>query len=255
MEHRVCQAIALAEKCLHKGWSAAKLAERVNLSPSRFHQLFKDEMGMPPARYLRQLRLERARLLLETTHLSVKQVMAGVGVSDESHFVRDFKKAYGLTPARYRQNFLNSSNGNSSNGRGRPVHAAPPAPAAQSPAPPSSVSPTVPPLLLRRASYPLLLSADAADRRPPLREARLRAELLTLLFDRHTTFAELTTVITGNIVRGMTGEITASMPRRRRALARPRPPRSDFPRVPRRRVPRPLSTPALASAPVGGRVD
>src|SRR5215204_172902 len=106
MEYRVRQAIALAEESLHKGWSPAKLAAVVNLSPSRLHQLFKEETGLPPARYLRQLRMRRAKKLLETTHLSVKQVMAGVGVTDESHFVRDFKKCCGLTPARYRERFL-----------------------------------------------------------------------------------------------------------------------------------------------------
>src|SRR5918998_759094 len=106
MDHRVRKVIALAEQSLHKGWSPAKLAALVNLSPSRLHQLFKDETGEPPARYLRRLRMQRAKELLETTHLSVKQVMAGVGVSDESHFVRDFKKTCGLTPARYREQFL-----------------------------------------------------------------------------------------------------------------------------------------------------
>ena len=106
MEHRVRQVIALAEQTLHRGWSPAKLAALVNLSPSRLHQLFKEETGVPPARYLRQLRMRRATELLETTHLSVKQVMAVVGLSDESHFVRDFKKTCGLTPARYRERCL-----------------------------------------------------------------------------------------------------------------------------------------------------
>src|SRR5215218_2789874 len=109
MDYRVRRAIALAEECLQKGWSPARLAESVNLSPSRLHQLFKRETGVPPARYLRLLRMRRARGLLETTHLSVKQVMARVGVTDESHFVRDFKKTYGLTPARYRERFQNDN--------------------------------------------------------------------------------------------------------------------------------------------------
>src|SRR5215217_5935917 len=105
MDHRVRQVIALAEESLRKGWSPAQLAALVNLSPSRLHQLFKEETGLPPARYLRRLRMRRAKELLETTNLSVKQVMAAVGVSDESHFVRDFKESCGLTPAKYRERF------------------------------------------------------------------------------------------------------------------------------------------------------
>jgi transcriptional regulator GlxA family with amidase domain len=107
MDQRVLRVIALMEESLHRGWSAGRLAEHVNLSPSRLQQVFKEETGLPPARYLRLLRMQRAKELLETSYLSVKQVMARVGVADESHFVRDFKKTYGLTPARYREKFLN----------------------------------------------------------------------------------------------------------------------------------------------------
>jgi AraC-like DNA-binding protein len=46
--------------------------------------------------------MERAKILLETTFLSVKEIMTEVGVSDESHFVRDFKSVYGVSPARFR---------------------------------------------------------------------------------------------------------------------------------------------------------
>jgi transcriptional regulator GlxA family with amidase domain len=106
MDHRVLEVIALMKESLHRDWSAGRLAACVNLSPSRLHQLFKAETGLPPARYLRLLRMQQARELLETTHLSVKQVIAHVGVTDESHFVRDFKKTHGFTPARYRERFL-----------------------------------------------------------------------------------------------------------------------------------------------------
>lgn len=47
--------------------------------------------------------MERARYLLETSFLSVKEITHTVGLNDESHFVRDFKKAYGTPPARYRK--------------------------------------------------------------------------------------------------------------------------------------------------------
>jgi transcriptional regulator GlxA family with amidase domain len=50
----------------------------------------------------------RAKELLERSLLSVKQVMAAVGITDRSHFDREFKKAYGLPPAQYRINHYNS---------------------------------------------------------------------------------------------------------------------------------------------------
>ena len=57
---------------------------------------------MPPAQFLKSLRLKRSKELLETTFLNVKQVMSSVGIKDKSHFTREFKRAYGLTPTQCR---------------------------------------------------------------------------------------------------------------------------------------------------------
>jgi len=82
-------------------------AQAVNLSAWRLCHVFKSEVGMPPIKYLRQLRMDRAKHLLETSFLSVKEIAYNVGVNDESHFVRDFKTTYGLSPACYRAGFKN----------------------------------------------------------------------------------------------------------------------------------------------------
>ena len=58
---------------------------------------------MTPASYLKKLRIETARKLLETTFLTNQQIIFKVGMYDESHFVKDFKKAYGLLPSQYRK--------------------------------------------------------------------------------------------------------------------------------------------------------
>jgi transcriptional regulator GlxA family with amidase domain len=81
----------------------ARLAKSVRLSPGRLRYLFKREMGIPPSRYIRRLRMRQAAALLTTTFLSVKEIMARVGLGDESHFVRDFEAIYGLPPTRYRK--------------------------------------------------------------------------------------------------------------------------------------------------------
>ena len=47
--------------------------------------------------------MERARLLLERTFLSVKEVMTFVGVNDPSHFSRDFRRRHGVAPTSFRQ--------------------------------------------------------------------------------------------------------------------------------------------------------
>lgn len=65
--------------------------------------MFRAHLGTSPERFLSQVRLEKAKKLLESTFLSVKEVMAEVGVSDAGHFSRSFKAAYGTTPAKWRE--------------------------------------------------------------------------------------------------------------------------------------------------------
>lgn len=102
MDHRVEKIIADMQAHLHRRLSLSNLARTVNLSPAHLRQIFTAETDMSPLQYLRELRLQRAKRLLETTFLSVKEIMVQVGASDKSHFGRNFKKAFGLTPVQYR---------------------------------------------------------------------------------------------------------------------------------------------------------
>src|ERR1700746_3721486 len=89
----------------------AEFAQSVNLSVWRLCHIFKTEVGMPPMCYLRVLRMERAKDLLESSFLSVKEIAFRVGLNDESHFVRDFKSTYGSSPACYRVQFRQNGGG------------------------------------------------------------------------------------------------------------------------------------------------
>ena len=84
-------------------WDTPTLAALVNLSPSRFRHLFKQETGTSPAQYLRDFRLRKAEKMLRTTFLTVKQVLKQVGIASNTHFVRDFRKMFGMTPTTYRR--------------------------------------------------------------------------------------------------------------------------------------------------------
>ncbi len=102
MDPRVQKAIRLIQEALNKKITLDELSRAVRLSPTHFRHLFKTEVGMTPAQYQKTLRLLEARRLLESTFLNVQEIMVSVGLYDESHFVRDFKKTYGLTPLQYR---------------------------------------------------------------------------------------------------------------------------------------------------------
>jgi AraC-like DNA-binding protein len=102
MDQRVQQAISHMQENLSRKLIPGEIASAVNLSLAHLRYLFKEETGKSPAQYLRALRMQEAGRLLETTFLNVKEVMHRIGVYDESHFTRDFKKVYGMTPAQYR---------------------------------------------------------------------------------------------------------------------------------------------------------
>jgi AraC family transcriptional regulator of arabinose operon len=102
MDQRVQIALALMKEDLRRELSSDELARSVSLSPSRFRHIFKAQVGTSPARHQRAIRLEHAKEMLETSLLGVKQIMVTIGINDRSHFDREFKKAYGLTPVRYR---------------------------------------------------------------------------------------------------------------------------------------------------------
>jgi AraC family transcriptional regulator of arabinose operon len=103
LDRRVQIIIGFMTANLQQEVRPVKLSRLVNLSPSRLQHLFKAETGVSLTQHLKSLRLERARELLETTFLSVKQIMTTAGLKNKSHFVKDFKKAYGMTPTQYRR--------------------------------------------------------------------------------------------------------------------------------------------------------
>lgn len=103
MDYRVRHALRLIAENLSRSLVLGEIARAVNLSQPRLRYLFKVETGMTPAQYQKSLRMQKAKELLEETFLNVKQIMLRVGVKDQSHFVRDFRALYGLTPAEYRR--------------------------------------------------------------------------------------------------------------------------------------------------------
>ncbi len=119
MDQRVLTVIALMKRDPRQALPLSRLAQSVNLSPTRLWYLFKAETGTPPARYLRTLRMQDAATLLANTFLSVKEIIARVGFTDESHFVRDFKRIHGLTPTEYRKQnvVIDASKLETTNGR------------------------------------------------------------------------------------------------------------------------------------------
>jgi AraC-like DNA-binding protein len=58
--------------------------------------------------------MNQAKHLLETSFFTVKETARRVGITDASHFIRDFEKQFGLSPERYRRQFHSAVNDRSS---------------------------------------------------------------------------------------------------------------------------------------------
>ena len=81
-----------------------QMAAVARLSPYHFARQFKKATGLPPHQYVLARRIERAKQLLQAgTGLSLAEVAAQNGFSDQSRFSRHFKRLVGVTPGRFRR--------------------------------------------------------------------------------------------------------------------------------------------------------
>ena len=83
--------------------SVAQMAGRLFLSTAHFARGWKRAFGVPPAAYLRRLKLERARTLLENSDQSVAHIARAVGFKSAAHFSRAFRAYYGAAPLQFRR--------------------------------------------------------------------------------------------------------------------------------------------------------
>jgi len=89
---------------LGEGLDLQTLADVAGCSPFHFAREFRAAVGLPPMRYVRQLRVETARTLLLTTSMPLRSIAPIVGLPDERELFRLIKRECGLTPGQLRQN-------------------------------------------------------------------------------------------------------------------------------------------------------
>jgi transcriptional regulator GlxA family with amidase domain len=85
--------------------SVPALAERAFMSPRNFARVFRREVGVTPATYVEALRVERARLLLESTEHGVAEIARRCGFGTVETLRRAFARALGVSPGAYRGRF------------------------------------------------------------------------------------------------------------------------------------------------------
>ena len=90
----------------------SSLAQEANISYCHFERLFLQAFRKTPTQYIRELRLEKARMLLSDpkTDLSLNEIAAECGFSHQSHLGREFQKAFGTSPGVFRSYFGSNRN-------------------------------------------------------------------------------------------------------------------------------------------------
>lgn len=86
-----------------------EIADYVNLSRSYLYKMFIKNLGISPQRYLINLRMYKATLLLKSTKLPIGEVANSVGYSDSLLFSKTFSKHFSMSPLNYRNNQVNKT--------------------------------------------------------------------------------------------------------------------------------------------------
>lgn len=100
---RIQKALTYAKGNLKQKLSVEELAGAVHLSPRQFSRAFADETGMTPAKAVERLRMETARLMIESSSVPIETVAQDTGFGDPDRMRRAFIRVYGQPPQVIRQ--------------------------------------------------------------------------------------------------------------------------------------------------------
>lgn len=99
----VSEAVSYIENSYYRGFDITELSRRLGVSRAHFTAVFSASMGVSPYRYLLDYRLQRAaELLMRSPALTVEETAYSVGFASLQRFSEMFKKAFGMSPLRYR---------------------------------------------------------------------------------------------------------------------------------------------------------
>lgn len=99
------KALNYINKNYSKEITMAMVSNEVSLNYSYFSHVFKEHVGDNFINYLRKVRIDKAKELLETTDLKIYEVAEKVGYYDSKQFAKMFRKVSGLSPLEYREKY------------------------------------------------------------------------------------------------------------------------------------------------------
>ena len=93
----------MIEKDYAKDISLNYVAENVNLTPAYVSYIFKKETGQTLVKYITDVKMMKAKVMLEEGTLKIVQIAKACGYENQSYFNKLFKNYYGITPKQLRE--------------------------------------------------------------------------------------------------------------------------------------------------------
>jgi transcriptional regulator GlxA family with amidase domain len=100
---RIQTALTYAKEHLNSELSVEELAGAAHLSPRQFSRVFRKETGKSPANAIERLRVEAARLMMETGRHSFDEIAGEIGFGDRERMRRAFLRTFGQSPQAIRR--------------------------------------------------------------------------------------------------------------------------------------------------------
>ncbi len=101
---KIHAAISYINENYYKDLNMAVVSNYISMNYSLFSQTFKQYTGSNFVDYLKNLRLNEAKRLLEETDLKINEISKKIGYNNAKHFMKTFKDTLGVSPSQYRKN-------------------------------------------------------------------------------------------------------------------------------------------------------
>ena len=103
-KQKMKQAIEYIRENYNKELNMAVVSNYISMNYSLFSFAFKQYTGTNFVNYLKEIRIKKAKELLESTDLKIIEISCEVGYENEKHFMKTFKAVCGVSPSEYRKN-------------------------------------------------------------------------------------------------------------------------------------------------------
>lgn len=105
--HRLAFTIEYIRKNIHKSLTIKELSNKVYMSESNFHRVFKNELNISPIDFINNERIKLAKSLLQNPRKKIKDIYSECGFNSLSYFIRMFKKREHISPKEYQSKLRN----------------------------------------------------------------------------------------------------------------------------------------------------